>query len=133
MQEKADLKPTAHILIRGQYAVKDKEVLSPDVPASLPPMTAEMPRNRLGLGMWLSEPSNPLPARVTVNRYWYYLFGNGIVESTNDFGVMGARPSHPKLLDWLASDFVENGWDFHLLLKTIVTSSTYRQSATFTD
>ena len=133
MQEKADTKPTAHILIRGQYAVKDKEVLSPGVPASLPPMTDEMPRNRLGLGMWLTAPENPLPARVTVNRYWYYLFGNGIVESTNDFGVMGARPSHPKLLDWLATDFVENGWDFHHLLKTIVSSSTYRQSATFTD
>ena len=133
MEEKADKKPTAHILIRGQYAVKDKELLSPNVPASLPPMTDDMPRNRLGLGMWLTDPANPLPARVTVNRYWYYLFGNGIVESTNDFGVMGARPSHPKLLDWLATDFVENGWDFHHLLKTIVTSSTYRQAATFTD
>ena len=133
MQEKAGQKPTAHVLIRGQYAVKDEEVLSPDVPASLPPMTDAMPKNRLGLGMWLTTTENPLPARVTVNRYWYYLFGNGIVESTNDFGVMGARPSHPKLLDWLASDFVENGWDFHHLLKTIVTSSTYRQSAIFTD
>jgi len=133
MQEKADVKPTAHVLIRGQYAVKGKEVLSPGVPASLPPMTADMPKNRLGLGMWLTSPENPLPARVTVNRYWYYLFGNGIVESTNDFGVMGARPTHPKLLDWLATDFVENDWDFHHLLKTIVSSSTYRQSAIFTD
>jgi hypothetical protein len=133
MKEKADTKPTAHILIRGQYAVKDEEVLSPGVPAALPPMTDDMPRNRLGLGMWLTDPKNPLPARVTVNRYWYYLFGNGIVESTNDFGVMGARPTHPKLLDWLATDFVENGWDFHHLLKTIVTSSTYRQAATITD
>jgi hypothetical protein len=83
--------------------------------------------------MWLTDPKNPLPARVTVNRYWSYLFGNGIVESTNDFGVMGARPTHPKLLDWLATDFVENGWDFHHLLKTIVTSSTYRQSAIISD
>ncbi|MEO1857251.1 MAG: DUF1553 domain-containing protein [Rubritalea sp.] len=132
MKEKADKKPTAHVLIRGQYAVKDKEVLKPGVPASLPPMTDDMPKNRLGLAMWLTDPANPLPARVTVNRYWYYLFGNGIVESTNDFGVMGSRPSHPKLLDWLAADFVENEWDFHHLLKTIVTSSTYRQAATFT-
>jgi hypothetical protein len=133
MQEKADTKPTAHILIRGQYAMKDEEVLSPGVPASLPQMTDDMPKNRLGLGMWLTSPENPLPARVTVNRYWYYLFGNGIVESTNDFGVMGSRPSHPKLLDWLATDFVENDWDFHHLLKTIVSSSTYRQAAIFTE
>lgn len=133
MQERANQKPTAHVLIRGQYAVKGEEVLSPDVPASLPPMTDDMPKNRLGLAMWLTSPTNPLPARVTVNRYWYYLFGNGIVESTNDFGVMGARPTHPKLLDWLATDFVENQWNTHQLLKTIVSSSTYRQSATFTD
>ncbi|MFC4993892.1 DUF1553 domain-containing protein [Rubritalea tangerina] len=132
MQEKANQKPTAQVLIRGQYAVKDEEILSPDTPAVLPPMSSSMPKNRIGLGMWLTDPANPLPARVTVNRYWYYLFGSGIVESTNDFGIMGSRPSHPKLLDWLAVDFVENGWDFHHLLRTIVTSSTYRQSAVLT-
>ena len=129
MQEKPNSKPTAQVLIRGQYNVKDEEILSPGTMAALPPMTDEMPKNRLGLGIWLTDPSNPLPARVTVNRYWGYFFGKGIVESVGDFGVMGSRPSHPKLLDWLAVDFVENGWDIQHLVRTIVTSSTYRQSA----
>lgn len=133
MQENPKAKPTANILIRGQYANKDKEVLSPTTPASLPPMTDAMPKNRLGLAMWLTDPGNPLPARVTVNRYWYYFFGNGIVSSTNDFGVMGARPTHPKLLDWLAVDFVENKWDLHHLVRTIVTSSTYRQNGSISE
>jgi hypothetical protein len=92
-----------------------------------------LPKNRLGLAQWLTKPENPLPARVTVNRYWYYLFGRGIVDSTGDFGVMGSRPTHPKLLDWLAVEFVENGWDLHHLLRTIVTSSTYRQSSVISE
>ncbi len=129
MDVRPNKKPTAHILIRGQYTQKDKEVLSPNTPASLPPMTKDMPKNRLGLAKWLTDPANPLPARVTVNRYWYYLFGTGIVETNDDFGVMGARPTHPKLLDWLAVDFVENNWDLHHLLRKMVMSSTYRQSA----
>ncbi|MBK1854602.1 DUF1553 domain-containing protein [Verrucomicrobiaceae bacterium 5K15] len=128
MQEKTNTVPYAHVLIRGEYANLGEKV-SPDVPASLPPMSEDMPKNRLGLAQWLTMPENPLPARVTVNRYWSYLFGKGIVTTNSDFGVMGARPSHPKLLDWLAADFVENGWDFHHLLRTIVSSSTYRQSA----
>ncbi|SHJ19896.1 Planctomycete cytochrome C [Rubritalea squalenifaciens DSM 18772] len=132
MQEKANAEPFAHILVRGQYANKGEKV-TPNTPDSLPAMTDDMPRNRLGLAQWLTDPKNPLPARVTVNRYWYYLFGSGIVETNNDFGVMGARPTHPKLLDWLAVDFVENDWDFHHLLKTIVTSATYRQSAVISD
>jgi hypothetical protein len=132
MDVKANQKPTAHVLIRGDYTAKDKEVLSPNVPASLPPMTKDMPKNRLGLGMWLTDKSNPLPARVTANRYWYYLFGTGIVETNKDFGVMGARPTHPKLLDYLAADFMEHDWDLHHLLKQMVTSSTYRQSAVLT-
>lgn len=127
MKENANKKPFAHILIRGNYADKSEKV-TPDTPASLPPM-GDLPRNRLGLAQWLTKPENPLPARVTVNRYWYYLFGRGIVETTGDFGVMGARPTHPELLDWLAVDFVENKWDLHHLLRTIVTSSTYRQSS----
>lgn len=130
MKENADKKPFAHILIRGQYADKGEKV-TPDTPAALPSM-GELPRNRFGLAQWLTLKENPLPARITVNRYWYYLFGRGIVTSTGDFGVMGARPTHPKLLDWLAVDFVENGWDFHHLLRTMVTSSTYRQSAQIT-
>jgi len=122
-------KPTAHILIRGQYTDKDKEVLSPDVPASLPPMTKDMPKNRIGLAMWLTDKRNPLPARITANRYWYYLFGTGIVETNKDFGVMGSRPTHPKLLDYLAADFMEHDWDLHHLLREMVMSSTYRQSS----
>ncbi|MFT5633941.1 MAG: hypothetical protein ACI9SQ_001668 [Rubritalea sp.] len=132
MDVKPNQKPTAHVLIRGDYAIKDKEVLAPNVPASLPPMTEDMPKNRLGLAMWLTDKSNPLPARVTANRYWYYLFGTGIVETNKDFGTMGARPTHPKLLDYLAADFMEHDWDFHRLLKQIVTSSTYRQSSVLT-
>ena len=127
MKENADKKPFANILIRGNYADKGEEV-TPDTPASLPPMD-DLPKNRLGLAQWLTKPENPLPARITVNRYWYYLFGRGIVETTGDFGVMGSRPTHPKLLDRLAVDFVENKWDFHHLLRTMVTSSTYRQSS----
>ena len=129
MQEKSNSAPSAQILIRGQYNVKDEEILSAGTPASLPPMTDTMPKNRLGLGIWLTDPANPLPARVTVNRYWGYIFGRGIVESVGDFGVMGTRPTHPKLLDWLTVDFVENGWDIQHLIRTIVNSSTYRQSA----
>ncbi|MGB1261083.1 MAG: DUF1549 domain-containing protein, partial [Akkermansiaceae bacterium] len=128
MQEKPKAKPFAHILTRGQYASKAEKVY-PDVPAALPPMAKDTPRNRLGLAKWITRKDNPLPARVTVNRYWYYFFGKGIVETTGDFGVMGARPTHPKLLDWLAVDFVESGWDLRHLVRTIVTSSTYRQSA----
>ena len=109
MKENADKEPFAHVLVRGQYADKAEKV-TPDTPASLPPM-GDLPRNRLGLARWLTLKQNPLPARVTVNRYWYYLFGRGIVHTTGDFGVMGARPTHPKLLDWLAVDFVESGWD----------------------
>jgi len=131
MQENADKKPFAHVLIRGNYSDKAPEKLTPDTPASLPPM-GDLPRNRLGLAQWLTKPENPLPARITVNRYWYYLFGRGIVETTGDFGIMGSRPTHPKLLDWLAVDFVENKWDFHHLLRTIVTSSTYRQGSVIT-
>ncbi|BDS06221.1 hypothetical protein NT6N_12610 [Oceaniferula spumae] len=131
MQEKTKTEPFAHILVRGEYANKGEKV-SPGTPASLPPMTKDMPKNRLGLAKWLTQAENPLPARVTVNRYWSYIFGTGIVATNDDFGVMGARPTHPKLLDWLAADFVENKWDFHHLLRTIVTSSTYRQSAQIT-
>ena len=127
MKENADKKPFAHVLERGSYTER-REKVTPETPAVLPPM-GELPRNRLGLAKWLTMPENPLPARVSVNRYWHYIFGKGIVTTTGDFGVMGARPTHPKLLDWLAKDFVDNKWDIHHLLRTIVTSATYRQSA----
>ncbi|OYV06600.1 MAG: hypothetical protein CFE26_05420 [Verrucomicrobiales bacterium VVV1] len=105
----------ANILTRGVYSAKGDRVTA-NTPAALPAMPKDAPKNRLGLAKWLVDPANPLPARVTMNRTWYYFFGTGIVETTEDFGIMGARPSHPHLLDWLASEFM-------------VTSKAYRQSA----
>ena len=119
--------PFAHILVRGAYASKGEKVF-PNTPAMLPPMPEGAPKNRLGLAQWLNDPKNPLPARVTMNRLWSNFFGIGIVESAGDFGIMGARPTHPKLLDWLASEFVSSGWDYRHMAKTIATSRAYRQS-----
>lgn len=127
MQENEGKEAFAHTLQRGDYTARLERV-TPDTPAMLPSM-GDLPKNRLGLAKWITSPENPLPARVTVNRYWYYIFGEGIVSTTGDFGVMGARPTHPKLLDWLAADFVEHNWDLHHLLRTIFTSKTYRQSS----
>jgi Protein of unknown function (DUF1553)/Protein of unknown function (DUF1549)/Concanavalin A-like lectin/glucanases superfamily len=126
MDEKKE-EPFAHILSRGVYSDK-KERVTADTLSELPPMPKDAPKNRLGLAKWLVDPVNPLPARVTMNRTWYYFFGTGIVETTEDFGIMGARPSHPKLLDWLASEFVSSKWDYRHMLELIVTSKTYRQS-----
>ncbi len=129
--DKKNEKPFAHVLTRGQYTDKGEKVF-PDTPAMLPPMPEGAPKDRMGLAMWLNDPKNPLPARVTMNRMWYYFFETGIVESAGDFGIMGSRPSHPKLLDWLASEFIASGWDFRHMAKTIVTSEAYRQSGTVT-
>jgi hypothetical protein len=119
--------PFAHILVRGAYASKGEKVF-PNTPAMLPPMPEGAPKNRLGLAKWINDPKNPLPARVTMNRLWANFFGTGIVESAGDFGIMGARPTHPKLLDWLASEFVSSGWDYRHMAKIIATSKAYRQS-----
>ena len=91
-------------------------------------MNPELPRNRLGLARWMMSRDNPLTARVTVNRIWSYLFGLGIVETTEDFGVMGSRPIDQDLLDWLAVEFMDSKWDFRHVVKLMVMSSTYRQS-----
>ncbi len=130
-EEKKDSEPFAHVLVRGAYASKGEKVF-PDTPAILPPMPEGEPKDRHTLAKWLNDPENPLPARVTMNRLWYYFFGTGIVETNGDFGIMGARPSHPKLLDWLASEFVASGWDYRHMAKTIVTSKTYRQAGNVT-
>ena len=126
MEEKMD-EPFAHVLTRGVYSDKGEKV-TPGTPAALPPMAADAPKNRLGLASWLNDPANPLPARVTMNRTWSYIFGAGIVDTNSDFGIMGARPSHPELLDWLAAEFVDSKWNYRHMIKLMVTSATYRQS-----
>src|SRR5207249_10277076 len=108
---------------------KGEEVMAA-TPEALPAMNSDMPHNRLGLARWVLSRDNPLTARVTVNRLWSYLLGIGIVETTEDFGVKGARPSNQDLLDWLAVDFMDSGWNFRQLVKTIALSATYRQSET---
>jgi mono/diheme cytochrome c family protein len=119
------------VLLRGEYD-KHGEKVTPGVPASLPPLPEGVPNNRLSLARWLVDPANPLTARVTVNRYWQMLFGTGLVKTVEDFGSQGEWPSHPDLLDWLATEFVHTGWDIKATLRTIVTSATYRQSSRVT-
>ncbi len=120
-----------HVLIRGQYD-HPGETVAPGTPACLPPRAAGLPNNRLGFARWLVDPSNPLTARVAVNRQWQMLFGQGLVRTTEDFGSQGDRPSHPQLLDWLATEFIRRGWDVKSLDRLIVTSATYRQSSNAT-
>ncbi len=129
-REKKEAVP-AHILNRGEYD-KPGDQVSRRIPAVLPPMAAGLPNNRLGLAKWLVEPAHPLTARVAANRLWQQVFGTGIVKTSEDFGSQGEPPSHPELLDWLAVDFRENGWDVKRLMKHIVMSATYRQSSTAT-
>jgi hypothetical protein len=131
MQERTDSQPVAHVLYRGQYDAPRDEV-HPTVPAVLPPMAQSLPRNRLGLAKWLVDPANPLTARVTVNRFWQEVFGTGIVKTAEDFGSQGEPPSHPELLDWMAIEFRDSGWDVKKLFRLMVTSATYRQAAVAT-
>ena len=131
MQERKDSKPVAHVLNRGMYD-QPREEVGPGTPGVLPPMADSLPRNRLGLAKWLVDDANPLTARVTVNRFWQEVFGAGIVRTAEDFGSQGEPPTHPELLDWLAVDFRESGWDVKRLFKLMVTSATYRQSAATT-
>jgi len=120
-------KPT-YILNRGVYDARGQQV-ERDVPESIFPMPTDLPRNRYGLGQWMIHPDHPLTSRVAVNQIWYLMFGRGIVETVEDFGSQGALPTHPELLDWLAVDFQENGWDLKRLIRQMVTSATYRQSS----
>ena len=130
MQDMPEPRDT-HVLIRGEYNKPGERVL-PATPRSLPKVQVGWPQNRLGFARWLVSESNPLTARVAVNRYWQMLFGVGLVKSVEDFGAQGNSPSHPQLLDWLATEFVRSGWDVKQTLRLIVTSSTYRQSSRMT-
>ncbi len=127
MKERDTLRKT-YILLRGNYDQHGDSV-EPATPHAILPFPAEYPRNRLGLSQWLFNPKNPLTARVFVNRVWQEFFGKGIVKSAADFGMQGSLPSHPALLDWLATDFREHGWNIKRLVKQMVMSATYRQSA----
>ena len=129
MQDLAKPRET-YVLIRGQYDKPDKSrKVLPGVPAALHPLPKDAPPNRLGLARWLVDGSHPLTARVTVNRFWQQYFGTGIVKTSEDFGSQGEWPSHPQLLDWLATEFIRSGWDVKHMQKLIVMSATYRQSS----
>jgi mono/diheme cytochrome c family protein len=120
---------TTHVLIRGDFLRPGEEV-RPGTPAALPPMaSSDAPPNRLDLARWLVDPANPLTARVEVNRIWRNLFGRPIVASVDDFGTRGEKPSHPELLDWLATEFPARGWSRKAMIRLIVTSAAYRQSS----
>ena len=126
MEERPE-KPRAWVLERGEYTQRRDEV-APGVPSVLPAMPEDAPRNRLGLARWLIDPQNPLVARVMINRMWQSIFGVGLVKTSEDFGTMGTSPSHPELLDWLAVEFVESGWDVKHMVKLMLTSAAYQQS-----
>ena len=130
-REKAGEPKPAFLLKRGEYDQRGEKV-GRAVPAFLPPLPPGTPVNRLGLAQWLIAPNHPLTARVAVNRFWLQLFGTGIVKTAEDFGAQGEPPSHPELLDWLAVQFREDGWDVKRFMKRLVMSATYRQSSRVT-
>ncbi|MEO5739781.1 MAG: DUF1553 domain-containing protein, partial [Vicinamibacterales bacterium] len=127
MQER-DTPRDTFLLLRGAYD-KPGDKVTPGVPAILPSLPHGSPNNRLGFARWLVDPGNPLTARVAVNRFWQMYFGTGLVKTVEDFGSQGEWPSHPELLDWLATEFVRTGWDIKAMQKLIVMSATYRQSS----
>ncbi len=133
MQElPVDKHRNTHVMVKGNYLTLGDEV-SPGLPSAFHAPATDAPISRLAVAQWLINPDNPLTARVAVNRYWARLFGRGIVTTEEDFGTQGELPSHPKLLDWLATEYVALGWDNKALLKLIVTSATYRQSSVVTE
>lgn len=127
MREMPERRQT-YVLARGEYK-SPTDPVEPGMPAALPSFEESWPQNRLGLAKWIVDRDNPLTARVAVNRYWQLLMGEGLVRTPEDFGSQGAPPTHPELLDWLAADFMEHGWNVKRLLRQIVTSATYRQSS----
>jgi hypothetical protein len=131
MLERSEPRET-YVHNRGNFLDKGK-VVSPGVPAFLPPMPSGEPPNRLAFARWLVSSENPLTARVTVNRLWEHFFGTGLVKTSEDFGIQGEAPSHPELLDWLATEFIRSGWNVKAIQKSIVMSAAYRQSAVASD
>jgi hypothetical protein len=131
VMEELDTLRNTYVLQRGAFDAYG-EVVEASTPESILSFDADYPKNRLGLAQWLFDKQNPLTSRVFVNRIWQVFFGRGIVKTAGDFGMQGALPSHPELLDWLAVDFMHHGWDIKRLVKQIVTSATYRQSAVIT-
>lgn len=121
-----------YLLNRGAYDARGDKV-APETPTVLPPFPVDAPRNRLGLAKWLTTPEHPLTSRVAANRLWQMCFGRGLVRTPEDFGSQGRLPTHPELLDWLAVDLVENGWDIKRALKQIMMSATYQQSSQHPD
>lgn len=129
MKDRAEPRPN-YLLNRGLYDQPvTEENLPTGIPAVLPGWKESYPRNRLGLAQWMVAPDNPLASRVAVNRLWQQLFGVGLVKTSENFGIQGSRPSHPQLLDWLAVEFVQSGWDVQAMQKRIVLSATFRQSS----
>jgi mono/diheme cytochrome c family protein len=124
----SDKRRQTHLMVKGNH-LNPGEKVEPGVPAAFHPLPNDAPVNRLAVARWLFSPDNPLTARVAVNRYWAALFGVGLVETEEDFGTQGEMPSHPELLDWLATEYVRLGWDTKAFLKLLVTSATYRQSS----
>jgi hypothetical protein len=130
MRESARPVP-AFILARGDYTQPTVKV-ERETPDWLPPFSEDQPRDRLGFAKWLTSPDHPLTARVMINRVWQEIFGIGIVETSDNFGLQGAQPSHPELLDWLARDLMEHGWDHKRAIKQLVLSATYAQDSKVT-
>ena len=130
MEELPQPRPS-YLLARGRYDAPQNEAtrVTRTLPSALPPLPAGAPEDRRGLAQWLTDPRHPLTARVAVNRYWQMLFGRGLVATTENFGVQGAPPTHPELLDWLARDFIRSGWNVKATLRQIVLSATYRQDS----
>jgi hypothetical protein len=128
----SDAKPRqTHILLRGNYEAPG-DLVQADTPAEFPPLPPDAPHNRLGLARWLMSAENPLVARVQVNRYWQLFFGRGLVKTAENLGLQSEQPAQPDLLDWLAVEFRESGWDVKHMHRLMVTSATYRQSSRIT-
>ena len=132
IRERPDFeRPSTYMHVRGAYLSKGDKVYA-DVPFILNPLPPDQMPTRLGLANWLASEDNPLTARVTVNRYWLEFFGRGLVETAEDFGTQGDRPTQPELLDWLATEFMRDGWSMKKIKRIMLTSATYRQSSRVT-